>query len=152
MVLKILNVNENKWRGQIVLLERGVGLSGLQRKPLQRPTKVTSSLVPVILQFLLHRYKVSFLCPNKYAFWGFPGGSEVKNPPAKAGDMGSVPGLGRSHMPRSSCLSAPTVESVLQSLVAALLSPCSLVTVLCKERSHLSEKPQHCSYRAAPSC
>ena len=27
---------------------------------------------------------------------GFPGGSVVKNPPANAGDMGSVPGLGRS--------------------------------------------------------
>ena len=27
---------------------------------------------------------------------GFPGGSVVKNPPAKAGDMGSIPGLGRS--------------------------------------------------------
>ena len=24
---------------------------------------------------------------------GFPGGSVVKNPPAKAGDMGSIPGL-----------------------------------------------------------
>ena len=32
----------------------------------------------------------------------FPGGSVVKNPPASAGDMGSSPGLGRSHMPRSS--------------------------------------------------
>ena len=31
----------------------------------------------------------------------FPGGAVVKNPPAKAGDMGSSPGLGRSHMPRS---------------------------------------------------
>ena len=28
-------------------------------------------------------------------------GSVVKNPPANAGDMGSIPGLGRSHMPRS---------------------------------------------------
>ena len=27
---------------------------------------------------------------------GFPGGLEVKNPPAKAGDMGSIPGSGRS--------------------------------------------------------
>ena len=27
---------------------------------------------------------------------GFPGGSEVKNPPANAGDLGSIPGLGRS--------------------------------------------------------
>ena len=28
--------------------------------------------------------------------WGFPGGSVVKNPQAKAGDVGSIPGLGRS--------------------------------------------------------
>ena len=27
---------------------------------------------------------------------GFPGGSVVKNSPANAGEMGSVPGLGRS--------------------------------------------------------
>jgi len=27
---------------------------------------------------------------------GFPGGSLVKNLPANAGDMGSIPGLGRS--------------------------------------------------------
>ena len=32
---------------------------------------------------------------------GFPGGAVVKNPPANAGDMGSCPGLGRSHMPQS---------------------------------------------------
>ena len=31
----------------------------------------------------------------------FPGGAVVKNPPANAGDMGSIPGLGRSHMPQS---------------------------------------------------
>ena len=27
---------------------------------------------------------------------GFPGGAVVKNPPANAGDTGSIPGLGRS--------------------------------------------------------
>ena len=32
---------------------------------------------------------------------GFSGGTVVKNPPAKAKDMGSSPGPGRSHMPRS---------------------------------------------------
>ena len=32
---------------------------------------------------------------------GFSGGAVVENPPANAGDMGSSPGLGRSHMPRS---------------------------------------------------
>ena len=33
----------------------------------------------------------------------FPGGTVVKDPPANAGDTGSIPGVpGRSHMPRSS--------------------------------------------------
>ena len=32
---------------------------------------------------------------------GFPGGAVVKNPPANAGDTGSSPGPGRSHMPWS---------------------------------------------------
>ena len=32
---------------------------------------------------------------------GFPGGAVVENPPANAGDTGSSPGLGGSHMPRS---------------------------------------------------
>ena len=31
----------------------------------------------------------------------FPGGAVVKNTPASAGDTGSSPGLGRSHMPRT---------------------------------------------------
>ena len=32
---------------------------------------------------------------------GFPGGAVVKNPPASAGDTGSSPGQGRSHVPQS---------------------------------------------------
>ena len=45
-------------------------------------------------------------CTNLYSHkkknvQGFPGGAVVENPPAKAGDTGSSPGLGRSHMPRS---------------------------------------------------
>ena len=31
----------------------------------------------------------------------FPGGTVVKNLPGNAGDTGSSPGPGRSHMPRS---------------------------------------------------
>ena len=31
----------------------------------------------------------------------FPGGTVVKNPPANAGDTGSSPSLGRSHVPQS---------------------------------------------------
>ena len=37
---------------------------------------------------------------NRY-FWGFLGGTVVENLPANAGDKGSSPGPGRSHMPQS---------------------------------------------------
>ena len=36
---------------------------------------------------------------------GFPGGAVVENLPASAGDTGSSPGLGRSHMLRAEQLS-----------------------------------------------
>ena len=47
---------------------------------------------------------VACLVPGKFRLLkpGFPGGSVVENSPANAGDTGSSPGLGRSHMPRSS--------------------------------------------------
>ena len=43
---------------------------------------------------------------------GFPGGAVVKNPPANAGDTGLSPGLGRSHMPRSSWAREPQLLSL----------------------------------------
>ena len=42
---------------------------------------------------------------------GFPGGAVVENLPANAGDAGSSPGLGRSHMPRSSWAREPQLRS-----------------------------------------
>ena len=44
----------------------------------------------------------------------FPGGSVVKNPPASAGDLGSIPGLGRSPGERNG---NPLQYSCLESLV-----------------------------------
>ena len=38
---------------------------------------------------------------RKQTSWDFPGGTVVEDPPANAGDAGSSPGLGRSHMPWS---------------------------------------------------
>ena len=38
---------------------------------------------------------------NKNMASGFPRGAVVENLPANAGDMGSSPGLGKCHMPRS---------------------------------------------------
>ena len=48
----------------------------------------------VTIQSLLH-YQL------KCSLQGFPGGAVVENLPANAGDTGSSPGLGGSHMPRS---------------------------------------------------
>ena len=45
--------------------------------------------------------KRGYIILNKTCYTGFPGGAVVKNPPANAGDMGSIPGPGRSHMPQS---------------------------------------------------
>ena len=44
--------------------------------------------------------------------WGFPGGAVVENLPANAGDMGSSPGLGRSHMLRSNWAREPQLLSL----------------------------------------
>ena len=37
----------------------------------------------------------------KVNYRDFPGGAVVKNQPANAGDTGSIPGPGRSHLPWS---------------------------------------------------
>ena len=43
---------------------------------------------------------------------GSPGGAVVENLPANAGDMGSSPGLGRSHMPWSNWAREPQLLSL----------------------------------------
>ena len=43
---------------------------------------------------------------------GFPGGAVVENLPANAGDPGSSPGLGRSHMPQSNWAREPQLLSL----------------------------------------
>ena len=49
------------------------------------------------------RAGAALLCPQTVQKFieGFLGGSMVKNVPANEGDMGSIPGLGRPHMPQS---------------------------------------------------
>ena len=54
---------------------------------------------------------------------GFPGGSAVKNPPANAGDEGSIPGSGRSlgegngNPLQYSCLANPMDRAAWQATV-----------------------------------
>ena len=46
--------------------------------------------------------ETNYICSSKDTTKrGFPGGAVVENLPASAGDTGSSPGLGRSHMPWS---------------------------------------------------
>ena len=51
---------------------------------------------PSGLESLEGRDGVSFSYCYKTTLWGFPGGSEVKASAWNAGDLGSIPGLGRS--------------------------------------------------------
>ena len=70
-------------------------------------------------------------------FWGFPGGSAIKNPPANAGatgDMSSVPELGRSpggvngNLLQYSCLGNPMTEEPGRLQSMGLQSPTWLKT------------------------
>ena len=56
----------------------------------------------------------------------------VKNPPAKAGDVGSIPDLGRSlHATRQLSVCTTATEPVLKSLGPQLLSPRAVATKAC---------------------
>ena len=67
----------------------------------------------------------------------FPGGTVVKNPPANAGGMGSIPGPGRSHMLRSN-----------EARVPQLLSPRSRS----REPQRLSQRATTTEARAPRAC
>ena len=56
--------------------------------------------------------------------WDFPGGTVNRNPPANAGNTHLIPGLGRTHMPKSNKgLCATATEPELYSLRAATTGP-----------------------------
>ena len=46
----------------------------------------------------VHNKKTNNPIKNRKGFRDFPDGAVLKNPPANAGDTGSSPGPGRSHM------------------------------------------------------
>ena len=64
-----------------------------------------------------------------FEFRDFPGCTVVKNLPANARDTGSIPGLGRAHMPRSNSARAPQLLSLSsRAREPQLLSPCATTT------------------------
>ena len=75
-----------------------------------------NTIVIMPLTFYSFSYKSSIL--------GFPGGAVVESLPANAGDTGSSPGLGRSHMPRSNWAREPQLLSLrVWSLCSATRGP-----------------------------
>ena len=62
---------------------------------------------------------------------GFPGGAVVENPPANAGDTGSSPGLGRSHMPRSNWAHEPQLLSLHVRSMCSATREAVIVRGLC---------------------
>ena len=53
-----------------------------------------------------------YICNFHKNLQGFPGGAVVGSLPANAGDAGSSPGLGGSHMPRSNWAREPQLLSL----------------------------------------
>ena len=85
---------------------------------------------------------------------GFPGGAVVENLPANAGDMGSGPGLGRSHMPRSNWARGPQLLSLrVWSLCSAtreaaiVRGPCTVM----KSGAHLPQLQEALAQKRRPN-
>ena len=66
------------------------------------------------VQSLVGELRSHMLCSTakKKKKGGFPGGAVVESLPANAGDTGSSPGLGESHMPRSNWACEPQLLSL----------------------------------------
>ena len=62
--------------------------------------------------FQIQLSRVQMFHIRMYGWGGFPGGAVVENLPANAGDTGSSPGLGRSHMPWSNQAREPQLLSL----------------------------------------
>ena len=119
------------WRPSLLCSPRGLTLPRfLMAFESLANSPSTECLPPWVNMMLWNCFMGTFL--TIIPFLHFPGGAVVKNPPANAGDTGSIPGLGRSHMPWSNSAHEPQ-----------LLKPTCLELVLLNKRSHGNEKPTY---------
>ena len=80
------------------------GIISLNPHPLYNVKHLSSPYRASILNYIETKMALLYRArsePSRYYLRGFPGGAVVENLPANAGDTGSSPGLGRSHMPQS---------------------------------------------------
>ena len=111
---------ERKNRGQTTHIKQLVGFHWISSSETWR-RKCPSHLI--VVQIIKQNQKMASdsVVPSKQM--GFPGGSEVKNPPANAGELGSIPGSGRSpgegngNPLQYSCLGNPIDQGAWQATV-----------------------------------
>ena len=95
------------------------------------------------------RFKMQKKKKKKKKWRDLPGGTVVKNPPANAGDAGSSPGLGRSHMPRSNEARAPQLLSLSsRAREPQLLSPHATATEARVPRAHVPQQREATTMRS----
>ena len=108
-------------------------LKHLEKLKLYVKTNISTTQILwlALIMFITSVYLIFWMCFKTSYIGDFPGGAVVRNPPANAGDTGLIPGLGRSHMPRSSQICEPQLLSLLsrarepQLLSPRAQSPCS---------------------------
>ena len=94
------------WRNKMWYIHTTEYYSTLRRKTILTCAMTWMNLDDIMLSEISSHKRTDtvwfHLCEvSKVVRLGFPGGAVVENLPANAGDTGSSPGLGRSHMPRS---------------------------------------------------
>ena len=98
--------NQETWEQKPDCIERkiilGRGQSGCKDLKWRHVCHVEEKVGTVVAGAERARRRVEGMKLNVNALGGFPGGAVVENLPSNAGDTGLSPGLGRSHMPRSS--------------------------------------------------
>ena len=125
-------------------------LQGLMRLQGDGQVAIVFSVAEVHLDACGHK-RGTKTANQKTLVWGFPGGSGEKNPPASAGDTGSIPGWGRSYMPRTTkCVHHNYWAHALEPGCRNYWSPHALEPVLCTKRSHHKDKPAHCKEEQTP--
>ena len=99
---------------------------------IENPKVSTQKLLELINEF-------SKVAGYKISIQGFPGGSVVESLPANAGDTGSSPGLGRSHMPWSNWAREPQLLSLC---VWSLCSATTEATIVRGPRTAMKSGPR----------
>ena len=89
--LNIINALYDKPIANIILKSENLKII-----PLRLGTRQGCPLLPVLFNILLE--VLARVIRQEKRNRDFPGGAVVKNPPANAGDTGSIPDLRRSHM------------------------------------------------------